>query len=150
MLTRRLYRLGYTRTQILQLYHFIDWLLQLPPDLEAQTLRQIKAFEEEEQVNYISYAERVGIEEGRQRGREEGRVEGRLEGPPLALDVKFGPLAEPLLPEIRQLRDLAQIEAGPPGRPHGQDRSRRSPRLLAARIYPAIAPLKTSRHPSNT
>jgi len=103
MLTRRLYRLGYTRTQILQLYHFIDWLLQLPPDLEAQTLRQIKAFEEEQQVNYISYAERVGLEEG--------RVEGRVEGLLLALEVKFGPLAEPLLPEIRQLHDLAQIEA---------------------------------------
>jgi hypothetical protein len=68
MLTRRLYRLGYTRTQILQLYHFIDWLLQLPPDLEAQSLQQIKAFEDEAQMNYISYAERVGQEEGRLEG----------------------------------------------------------------------------------
>jgi hypothetical protein len=103
LLTRRLYRLGYTREQIIQLYRFIDWLLQLPPELEARTLRQIKAFEEEEQVNYISYAERAGMEVG--------RIEGRLEGLLLALDVKFGPLAEPLLPEIRQLRDLDRIEA---------------------------------------
>jgi hypothetical protein len=99
MLTRRLYRLGYTRAQIIQLYHFIDWLLQLPADLEAQTLQQIKAIEEEGQMNYVSYAERVGM------------IEGRIEGLALALDVKFGPLAEPLLPEIRQLRDLDQIEA---------------------------------------
>jgi hypothetical protein len=110
-LTRRLYRLGYGRAEIIRLYRFIDWLLQLPADLEAQTLQQIKAFEEEEAMNYMSYAERVGHEAGLQEGLSAGRAAGLLEGIGLALDVKFPDVSVALLAEIRQLSDLAQLEA---------------------------------------
>lgn len=59
-LTRRLYRLGYSRQAVLDLYAFIDWLLALPADLEQQVWETIKGFEEEQGMSYITTAERVG------------------------------------------------------------------------------------------
>jgi hypothetical protein len=63
-LTRRLYRLGYSRQAVLDLYAFIDWLLALPADLEQQVWETIKGFEEEQGMSYITTAERIGRTEG--------------------------------------------------------------------------------------
>jgi hypothetical protein len=66
---RRMYRLGIKRHEILDLYRFIDWVLALPQDLEAQVLTAIQALPEEQRMTYISYAERKGREEGREEGQ---------------------------------------------------------------------------------
>jgi hypothetical protein len=79
-LTRRLYDLGYTREQIINLYRFIDWVLRLPEDLDNAVWYQLRAYEEAQQMTYISTAERIGRAEGRAEGKAEGRAEGRAEG----------------------------------------------------------------------
>jgi hypothetical protein len=38
---------------VLDLYRFIDWLLQLPEELEAQVWQQIVQYEEAQHVTYI-------------------------------------------------------------------------------------------------
>ena len=75
-LTRRLYEKGYDRQDILELYRFIDWLIQLPEALEIQFQRELEAYEQEGKMPYISTIERMA----QQRGREEGREEGQLAG----------------------------------------------------------------------
>ena len=45
-LTCQLYDLGYTRTDIINLFHFIDWLLRLPDDLEQQFWQEMEQWEE--------------------------------------------------------------------------------------------------------
>ena len=40
---------------------FIDWLLRLPQALEDQTWLAIQAFEEEQAMPYVTYAERRGM-----------------------------------------------------------------------------------------
>jgi len=77
---RSLYAQGHTREEIIRLYRFIDWPLRLPEALETTTWQQIRAFEEEQQMTYITTAERIGRSMGLAEGRTEGRTEGRAAG----------------------------------------------------------------------
>jgi len=67
-LVKALYNKGYSREDILNLYRFIDWLMVLPKELARKFQDEIKAFEEERKMAYITTAERIGIEKGRQEG----------------------------------------------------------------------------------
>ena len=78
-LARRLYAQGHSREEIIRLYRFIDRLLRLPEAPEATTWQQIRAFEEEQQMTYITTAERIGRSIGLAEGRTEGRTEGLRE-----------------------------------------------------------------------
>jgi hypothetical protein len=117
-LTRRLYEVGYDRDRVNELYRFIDWMLQLPADLEVMVWEQLQAYEQEAHMPYLTYAERIGIEKGRSEGlneglvegRKEGLTEGRKEGLTVALELKFGDAAQALVEEIRQINDLETIQ----------------------------------------
>lgn len=113
-LTRRLYTLGYDRQLIIDLYRFIDWMVTLPPDMEVAVWQQIKDFEQEGQMSYITTAERIGHAEGLQAGRAEGRAEGRteglVEGIGAMLDLKFGSAGTALMSEIQEITDIATLE----------------------------------------
>lgn len=68
-LVRRLYDQGYDRQDILELFRFIDWLLNLPEVLEAQFWQEINSFEERRQMQYVTSVERIGFKKGRQEGQ---------------------------------------------------------------------------------
>jgi hypothetical protein len=63
-LVRLLYVRGYTREQILELFRVLDWILQLPQDLEREFTRELMAFEEQAKMPYITSIERLGRQEG--------------------------------------------------------------------------------------
>lgn len=67
-LTRRLYRFGLSRDEVLSLYAFIDWAMTLPEPLEDDDHRAIQAIEEAEQMRYVTTAERIGMRKGMERG----------------------------------------------------------------------------------
>ena len=96
-LTRRLYRQGLEREDILSLYAFIDGVLALPDALEEDYHRSIQAIEEAEHMQYVTTAERIGMKKGRQEGQRE-----LLEQ---LLAVRFGPL-----PDLVETR-LAEAES---------------------------------------
>jgi hypothetical protein len=73
-LTKELYQHGFSKTDILTLYRFIDWIMALPKELEETCHQAIYKFEEELAMPYITYAERSGIEKGKQEGRKEGML----------------------------------------------------------------------------
>lgn len=85
-LTRRLYRMGLDRADVLSLYAFIDWVLALPDALEEDYHHRIQAIEEAEQMQYVTTAERIGMQKGRHETQRE-----LLEQ---VLVVRFGPLSE--------------------------------------------------------
>jgi hypothetical protein len=72
---RQLYIMGMPGPEIRNLYKFIDWTMILPEDLEAEFWQELKAFEEEQKVTYVTNAERIGRQIGRQTGLKDGAEE---------------------------------------------------------------------------
>jgi hypothetical protein len=98
-LTRRLYEQGYERQNILDLYRFIDWLLELPEGLELEFRQEIEQFEQERQMTYISSIERMAEQKGRQQERRQ-EVESLLM-------VKFGDIDSELTVVIESIMALS-------------------------------------------
>jgi hypothetical protein len=113
-LTRRLYDLGYSRDAVIDLYRFIDWLIQLPDALEADFWSKLQQFEKEQRMPYITSVERSGMRrglaQGLERGRQQGRREGLLDGIALGLELKFGDDSWEVIAELRQIADLSVIQ----------------------------------------
>jgi hypothetical protein len=63
-----LYRRGYNKKQIVQLFSFIDWLITLPKDLENKITDEIIKIEEVGKVTYVTNIERIGEKRGEKRG----------------------------------------------------------------------------------
>ncbi len=63
-LIRMLYQRRYERQDILELFRYIDWMLQLPKLLEEQLYQAIEAMEQEEQMPYVTAIERYAQARG--------------------------------------------------------------------------------------
>lgn len=70
-LTRLLYQRGYNREQVVELFHFIGWMIRLPKPLEYQLIEAVKIVEEEYKMPYINTVEQYGIEKGIEQGIEQ-------------------------------------------------------------------------------
>ena len=88
MLARSLYRRGYQRQDILELFRFIDWVLALPEALEHQLWADVQQFEEEKHMRYVSSFERFATRRGMEKGIEKGISRGQAG----LLARRFGPL----------------------------------------------------------
>lgn len=100
-LTRRLYDKGLSRDSILNLYRFLDWVLSLPKGLEIKYNQDIKRLEEERSVNYITSAERIGMEKGILQGEHKLLI--------LQLKQKFPTIAETYLKRVEQEQDEKKL-----------------------------------------
>jgi hypothetical protein len=69
-LTKGLYERGYERIDILNLFRFIDWILELPEDLKRSFRDELEAYERENQMPYVTSIERMGIEQGIEQGED--------------------------------------------------------------------------------
>jgi len=98
-ITRRLYEKGYGRSDVINLFGFIDWVMSLPAELEQEFQQEIQQLEEDLRMPYITSVERSGIRQG------------LLEGISLGLKLKFGNEGNSLLPEISEIRDVEQLRA---------------------------------------
>lgn len=67
--------MGMPGPEIRNLYKFIDWTMILPEDLEEEFWQELKAFEEEQKVTYVTNAERIGRKIGIQIGLKDGAEE---------------------------------------------------------------------------
>ncbi|MBI5591206.1 MAG: cytosolic protein [Deltaproteobacteria bacterium] len=123
---RSLYDRGWTREKIIGLFHFIDWIMRLPDNLEDRLWVEIHKIEEEGKMQYISSVERIGYKRGLDEGKAEGLTQGltqgitqgltqgitqgRIEAIALGLSLKFGDDAALLLmPSIRNLHDTDRL-----------------------------------------
>ncbi|SOB74632.1 hypothetical protein SAMN04488490_0129 [Marinobacter sp. LV10R510-11A] len=62
-LIRLLYERGYSREQILRLFNIIDWMIQLPKNLDPEFAQAVYAIQEEKHMPYVNTIERLGIEQ---------------------------------------------------------------------------------------
>jgi hypothetical protein len=67
-LAKRLYRQGFGRQDIIELFRFIDWVMVLPECLENRFSEQLMKYEEEKKMPYVTSIEKIGIRKGIQEG----------------------------------------------------------------------------------
>jgi hypothetical protein len=79
-LTKNLYRQGFKKQDIINLYRFTDWIMALPAKHETAYHKELVKFEEEQKMQYITTAERIGRKEGKKEGRKEGEKKGTKKG----------------------------------------------------------------------
>lgn len=120
---KRLLETGREAETIRQLFRVIDWMMVLPSELEKAFRDELRQYEEETKMPYITSIERLAMEEGRQEGRQEGRLEGRQEGRQegkaiglsegiaLALEIKFDEAGRALQPALEKIHDLARLRS---------------------------------------
>ena len=53
-LTRRLFETGLTKSDILELYRLIDWLMKLPDELELRFRQQVQEYEQRQNMPYVT------------------------------------------------------------------------------------------------
>jgi hypothetical protein len=67
-LARQLYERGYQRQDVINLFRFLDWVIILLKGLDQQFWQELRNFEEQRRMPYITSVERIG----RQMGFEQG------------------------------------------------------------------------------
>ncbi len=117
-LTKALYRRGWTKQQILDLYRFIDWVMRLPKDMEAAYHKELFRYEEEIRMPYVTTAERIGIEKGEKIGVRKGKAEAiketaiNLFSIETITDEQIAQVTKLDIEEIRRLRQEHEARSG--------------------------------------
>ncbi len=85
-LAKLLYERNWDKQRIIDLFSVIDWMMQVPKDLQNQLWQDIEQLERNRAMPYITSVERIGIEKGMRQG-ESALLERQLTrrfGPPSA------------------------------------------------------------------
>ena len=104
-LIRTLYQRNYTRKEIIDLFEFIDWVLQLNDQDEQRLWLDINTLEEVNRMPFITSVERIGIQKGFEQGVQQGFQLLILE----TLDERFGDIPSSISDDIRQIEDQSQL-----------------------------------------
>jgi hypothetical protein len=109
-LIRGLHESGYNKTDVLNVFNFVDWVLGLPKPLEIEFWRELKAYEEERKVPYITSVEKIGYDRGLQEGEEGGAIRQARSLLLRMLDRKVGSIPSQILAQINGL-SIAQLDS---------------------------------------
>jgi Domain of unknown function (DUF4351) len=105
-LVKRLYEAGYSRSDVLNLFNFVDWLMILPEGLKQAFWQELKTYEEERKMPYITSVEQIGYDRGMKVGEETGQRSLILR----LLTRKVGSIPDRTLDCINHL-SIAQLES---------------------------------------
>ncbi|GAP94921.1 hypothetical protein [Leptolyngbya sp. NIES-2104] len=104
-LTTMLYDRGYNEQDILELHNFLDWMMNLPEELERQFRIDLEQFEEARKMKYVSSGERMAEARGKELGARDKQVEIALnmlrDNIPLETIARFTELS---IEELQQLQ----------------------------------------------
>jgi hypothetical protein len=93
---------GYHKQEILELFHFMDWMLRLPNELALQFKHFVEQYEAEKQVRYVTSIEKMA--------RADGRADGQANLLIRLLAEKFGPLNPDVQATIHHLDENRLFE----------------------------------------
>jgi hypothetical protein len=98
-LVKRLYERGMDAEDVRQLFRFIDWIMDLPPELEQIFQQEITVYQQEERMPFIDTIDRIAMEQY------------LLQGLEVSLPLKFGVGGLELMPELREIHDHELLSA---------------------------------------
>jgi len=105
-LVKMLYRRGYSKADILELFRFIDWLMALPDEMETAFTDTLRAFEEEMKMPYVTSVERRGIQQGLQQGLVQNAREAVVD----ILEVRFETVSHSIVKTVQEMDDLSMLK----------------------------------------
>jgi hypothetical protein len=98
LLVRRLFEQGYSRDNVVELFRLVDSMMTLPRELEQEFQSELRQYQEERQMPYITSVERLAKEEERRQVIEN------------LLRFRFGDLDDQLVNVIEPLLNLSADE----------------------------------------
>ena len=110
ILVKRLYERCYDRSAILNLFRFTDWLLILPEELKRSFWEELKVYEEEQRMPYITSVEEIGYDRGFEAGEKKRARSTALR----QITHRFGTIDTSIVKQIEtlsieQLDELADV-----------------------------------------
>jgi hypothetical protein len=104
-LVRKLYERGYQREQIVGLFEFMDWVLQLSNEEDKLFWEEVKTLEEEKRMPFMTTPERIGRQQGLEEGLQQGSLTTARETVLEILHEKFGEVPDSISSAIHQIED---------------------------------------------
>ena len=105
-LVQLLYKRGWEKQQIIDLFLVLDWMMRLPEHLTQALWQNIEVLEEKEKMRYVSTVEKIGLEKGMQQGMQQGEASALQK----ILIKRFGPISDQVTAKIAAA-ETAQLEA---------------------------------------
>jgi hypothetical protein len=99
-LIQLLYRRGWEKQRIIDLFLVLDWMMRLPEPLKQALWQNIDVLEEKEKMRYVSSIEQFRIEKGIQQGIQQGVQQGEALALQKLLAKRFGPLSADIASRI--------------------------------------------------
>ncbi len=109
-LIKVLYRTGYTRQDVIRLFGFIDWIMNLPEELSESLWDELSSYEEEKKMRYVTSVEKIGIEKGMQQGMQQGMRQTACEVLIETLETRFDVIPRSLMDIINGVNDPALLK----------------------------------------
>lgn len=100
-IVRSLYEQGFQREQIIELFRFIDWMMKLPEELERSFLQDVREFEQEKRMPYVTSVERLGFEQGERSAERRGVLD--------ALEMRFGRIPDGVRKDVEAENDPTRL-----------------------------------------
>lgn len=91
-LVQLLYRRGWEKQEIIDLFSVLDWMMRLPKRLNQELWQNIGMLEEQEKMRYVTSIEQICIEKGIEEGIEKGILQGESRVLARQLTRRFGQL----------------------------------------------------------
>ncbi len=108
-LIRRLFERGYSRDEVINLFRFIDRMMALPIELERELKAEVRRYQEERQMPFLSQMELMAKEEGREEGIQLGLLRNARESVLAALQVRFETVPPELVEVINKIADIPRL-----------------------------------------
>ena len=74
-IVRGLYERGWTADRVRQLFRVIDWIIDLPVELQKEFRMNLNAIEKEKRMPYVTSVERLARDEGKLEGIVLGQIQ---------------------------------------------------------------------------
>jgi len=110
-LVKGLYQRGWQAEEVRQLFRVIDWLIDLPEELQNQFKHEVYRYEEGRHMPYLSSLERDAMEKGMEKGIEKGREAELLELLTTELESKFGMPGKRLVAKLKAGLSVQRLRA---------------------------------------